>query len=150
MASIGNQYAATDANLHHQSCRSSKATASYTLHATAVLLCGGVCIPGNLVGCMETEFDCADRDWLGMDPLKEESADAVGTELGLPFASRGFFLVKDAHLFLTALSVLQADQITWCSGPFNAAIGTLSLNVFNYHVLVHGLNTAMFFQQLSN
>lgn len=60
---------------------------------------------------METEFDCADRDWLGMDPLKEESADAVGTELGLPFASRGFFLVKDAHLFLTALSVLQANQI---------------------------------------
>ena len=40
---------------------------------------GGVCIPGNLVGCMETEFDCADRDWLGMDPLKDESADAEGT-----------------------------------------------------------------------
>ncbi len=60
---------------------------------------------------METEFDCVDRDWLGMDPLKEESADAENTELGLPFASRGFFLVKDAHLFLTALSVLQANHM---------------------------------------
>ncbi len=93
------------------SCQNSNFTASTTLDATVVLLCGGVSIPGNLVGCMETEFDCADRDWLGMDPLKEESAEAVGTELGLPFASRGFFLVKDAHLFLTALSVLQANQM---------------------------------------
>lgn len=97
------------------------------LDAKAVLVCGGVSIPGNLVGCMETEFDCAERDWLGMDPLKEESADAVGTELGLPFASRGFFLVKDAHLFLTALSVLQADQIVLWSGPINATLYFVAL-----------------------
>lgn len=66
-------------------------------------------VPGILVGWRETGFDCADRDWLGIDPLKDESADALGSELGLPFASLGFFLVRDAHLFFTALSVLQAD-----------------------------------------
>ena len=49
-----------------------------------------------------------DRDWLGMEPLKDESPDAVGTELGLLSASLGFFLVSDAHLFFTALSVLQS------------------------------------------
>ena len=58
------------------------------------------------VGCKEPWFDCPERDWLGMDPLKDESPDALGPELGLPLASLGFFLVRDAHLFFTALSVL--------------------------------------------
>ena len=63
--------------------------------------------PGILVGSAGMQLDWADRDWLGMDPLKEESAEALGAELGLPSASLGFFFVRDAHLFLTALSVLQ-------------------------------------------
>ena len=63
--------------------------------------------PGILVGNAGMELDWADLDWLGIEPLKEESAEALGAELGLPSASLGFFFVRDAHLFLTALSVLQ-------------------------------------------
>ena len=44
---------------------------------------------------------------LGSDPLKDEPADALGIELGLLAKSSGCFLVRDAHLFFTALSVLQ-------------------------------------------
>lgn len=63
------------------------------------------CLPTGRAG-RDWGLDWAKVDRLGSDPLKEDPADALGTELGLLSNSSGCFLVSDAHLFLTALSVL--------------------------------------------
>lgn len=63
------------------------------------------CLPTGRAG-RDWGLDWANVDRLGSDPLKEDPADALGTELGLLSNSSGCFLVSDAHLFLTALSVL--------------------------------------------
>lgn len=49
---------------------------------------------------------------LGSDPLKDEPADALGIELGLLAKSSGCFFVSEAHLFFTALSVLQRGVLS--------------------------------------